>query len=164
MFNIYNRINVCNDNLKKYKLFSLAVEIYLYFFTFLYMQPRLICKATPYIFYWRAELGCKVTAESCEAPISSMPSMARLPWLYSHEISCLAAARAAPGARSPTRKQSNCLSCGITQRQVQLPLPSPASHLPPSYSVGTSLCLSPCLCQVSDQCHFWPRRATRGGR
>ena len=51
MFNIYNRINVCNDNLKKYKLFSLAVEIYLYFFTFLYMQPRLICKATPYIFY-----------------------------------------------------------------------------------------------------------------
>ena len=29
--------------------------------------------------------------------------MARLPWLCSHEISCLAAARAASGARRPTR-------------------------------------------------------------
>ena len=31
----------------------------------------------------------------------------RLPWLYSHRIAILAAARAASGARSPTRKQSS---------------------------------------------------------
>ena len=51
-----------------------------------------------------------------------MPSMARLPWLYSHEISCLAAARAASGARSPTRStrtgKRNCSRMPTHQTRI----------------------------------------------
>ena len=56
----------------------------------------------------------------------------RLPWLYSHQIAILAAARAASGARSPTRIQSSATA--VTSRYAHPLNPYPAcvscSHLP----------------------------------
>ena len=79
------------------------------------------------------------------------------PWLESHGIAILAAARAASGVRSPTRKQSNCLSCLSTQRQV----PPPLASSPKFRWALTDFAL--CVSQAKDECHFWPRGATRGG-
>ena len=85
------------------------------------------------------------------------------PWLESHGIAILAAARAASGVRSPTRKQSNCLSCLSTQRQVPPSLAPLSPQLPPPNSDGRSLTFALCVSQAKDECHFWPRGATRGG-
>ena len=54
----------------------------------------------------------QMTAEACHVPVLLDGSMPRLPWLYSHGLAILAAARAAPGAQSPTRIHSKGLPHG----------------------------------------------------
>ena len=78
--------------------------------------------------------------------------MARLVWLDSHPIAILAAARAASGARSPTTRQSNCLSCLSTQRQVPPPLAPLTPQLPPPNSDGPLLTFALCVSQAKDDC------------